>query len=423
MTYTKTKDKIKDKSTFKNNCKKIAIIYIIIYILFMHSNAFITVIVGGMRVKFDKSVYFNYNSKDALAKGGSRDMVENFKRYLKNNFSNGPKAKILIVVILVSVVLSVTLVNMRKTVKIIIDGNEKTLVTYKRTVKDVLDAEGIELMSKDKVQPALSGNVSEGDTISIKKAVSVEVAVGDKTVSIDTAEDTIEDMLEVEKEELKTQGIEFNEGVDEISPALETKITSDLKINLVKVEVKNEVSTETIDYDVVVEEDSDLDNGLEEVRQDGVIGEKEVVYEVVYKNGEEVSKTIKSSKVLKEPVNKVVAQGTKKTFASRNGQLLNYKSVIYCESTAYSGGGITATGSVPVRDPNGISTIAVDPRVIPLGSLVYVEGYGKAIAADTGGAISGNIIDVYVNSSEEAISSWGRKYNVAVYILAHPGEW
>ena len=350
-------------------------------------------------------------------------MVENLKKYLKNNFSNGPKAKILIGIICTSIILSATLINMRKTVKIVIDGNEKTLVTYKRTVKDVLDSQGIEVMPKDKIQPSLNDRVSEDDMISVKRAVSVEVAVGDKKINIDTAEDTIEDMLEVEKDELKNQGIEFNEDMDEISPSLNTTIEPNLKINLVKVEIKKQVETQEIDYDVVVEEDSNIDSGLEEIKQDGITGEKEVVYEVVYKNGEEVSKSVKSTKVIKEPTNKIVAQGTRKTVASRNGQLLNYKSVIYCQSTAYTGGGITATGSVPVRNPNGISTIAVDPRVIPLGSLVYVEGYGQAIASDTGGAINGNIVDVYVDSVDEAIHGWGRKYNVAVYILAYPGEW
>ena len=349
-------------------------------------------------------------------------MVEKWKEYMKNNFSNGPKAKILMGVAVFAIILSVTFINMRKTVTMEIDGKEETFVTYKGTVKDVLDTNGVEVNPKDKVQPALNSKVSEGDTISIKRAVSVELTVGDKQVKIDTAEDTIEEVLEVE-EELKNQGIEFNEGLDEITPALNTKITSNLKINLVKVEVKKELAKEAIDFDVVVETDANLDSGLEEVRQDGASGEKEVTYEIVYKNGEEFSRAVKSSKVVAEPVNKVVAQGTRKTFASRDGQLLNYKSVIYCESTAYSGGGVTATGTVPVRDPNGISTIAVDPRVIPLGSLVYVEGYGRAVAADTGGAIKGNIIDVYVNSEAEAYNNWGRKYNVPVYILAYPGEW
>jgi uncharacterized protein YabE (DUF348 family) len=350
-------------------------------------------------------------------------MVENLKKYLKNNFSNGPKAKILIGVIMIAIILSVTLINMRKTITIKIDGKEETFVTYKRTVKDVLDIQGVEINSKDKVQPALNSNVSEGDTISIKKAVSVELVVGEKKVKIETAEETIEDMLEVEKEELKEQGIEYNDGLDEITPSLDTKIEDNLQINLVNVEVKSELAKEAINFDVVVEEDSNLESGLEETIQEGAAGEKEVVYEVVYKNGVEYSKSVKSSKVVAEPVNKIVAQGTRRTFASRDGQLLDYKSVLYCESTAYSGGGVTATGTVPVRDPNGISTIAVDPRVIPLGSLVYVEGYGKAVAADTGGAIKGSIIDVYVNSEEEAYNSWGRKYNVPVYILAYPGEW
>lgn len=347
----------------------------------------------------------------------------NFKKYQIASFAKSPKGKILMSIIILAIIASVTFTNMRKTITIKIDDKEETLVTYKGKVKDVLETMGIEVDPKDKVEPSLEGKVSEGDTISIKRAVSVKLTVGDKQIEINTAEDTIKEMLVAEKEQLKSQGIEYNEGVDEIAPALDTKITKDLKIDLVKVEVKKELAKEAIDFDVVVEEDSSLDSGVEEVKQEGVSGEKEVTYEVIYKNGKEVSRTLKSSKVISEPVNKIVVQGTRKTIASRNGQLLDYKSVIYVEATAYSGGGITATGTVPVRDPNGISTISVDPRVIPLGSLVYVEGYGKAVAADTGGAIIGNIIDVYVNSNEEAINNWGRRYNVPVYILAYPGEW
>lgn len=350
-------------------------------------------------------------------------MVEKLKKYLNSNFANGPKAKILMVIIIVFMITSGTLINMKKTITIKIDGIEETFITYKGTVKDVLDKNGVVINPKDKVQPALDDKVSDGDTISVKRAISVQLTVGEKQVEINTAENTIEEMLVAEKDQLKNQGIEYNEGVDEIEPSLETEISEDLKINLVKVEVKDKLATEAIGYDVVIQSDSSLDSGLEEIKQDGVEGQKQVTYEVVYKNGVEVSRTLKSSKVIAEPVNKIVLQGTRKTFASRSGELLEYKSVIYVESTAYSGGGVTATGTVPVRDPNGISTVAVDPRVIPLGSLVYVEGYGRAIAADTGGAIKGNIIDVYVNSDEEAINNWGRKYNVPVYILAYPGEW
>lgn len=97
------------------------------------------------------------------------------------------------------------------------------------------------------------------------------------------------------------------------------------------------------------------------------------------------------------------------------------KKTFTMEATAYTGGGITAMGLPVVRDPNGLSTIAVDKSIIPLGSKVYVSGYGVAIASDTGGAIKGNIIDVYLNTYEECIQ-WGRR-TVTVDILAYPGEW
>nr|WP_125152439.1 3D domain-containing protein [Clostridium rectalis] len=101
---------------------------------------------------------------------------------------------------------------------------------------------------------------------------------------------------------------------------------------------------------------------------------------------------------------------------SRGGyNSFTYSKIVNMESTAYSGDGITATGTKTKRDANGYSTIAVDPRVIPLGTRVFVEDYGYAIAEDIGGAIKGNIIDVFFYSETEA-RSWGRKY-VKVYIL------
>ena len=99
----------------------------------------------------------------------------------------------------------------------------------------------------------------------------------------------------------------------------------------------------------------------------------------------------------------------------------NSKATYSMVATAYTGGSLTAMGLKPVRDPNGISTIAVDPSVIPLGSKVYVEGYGIAIASDTGGAIKGNKIDIYLNSLSECIS-FGRQ-TVTVSVLAYPNEW
>jgi peptidoglycan hydrolase CwlO-like protein len=90
--------------------------------------------------------------------------------------------------------------------------------------------------------------------------------------------------------------------------------------------------------------------------------------------------------------------------------------VITMQATAYCDNGYTASGMQTRREPGGYSTIAVDPTVIPLGSKVYVEGYGYAIAADIGGAIKGGRIDLFVPSQAEA-QSWGRR-SVNVYILS-----
>ena len=99
----------------------------------------------------------------------------------------------------------------------------------------------------------------------------------------------------------------------------------------------------------------------------------------------------------------------------------SYISTYSMTATAYTGGTYTAMGLRPVRDPNGLSSVAVDPNVIPLGSKVYVEGYGYAIASDTGGAIKGNKIDLYMNSVQECFA-FGRR-TVTVHLVAYPNQW
>lgn len=100
------------------------------------------------------------------------------------------------------------------------------------------------------------------------------------------------------------------------------------------------------------------------------------------------------------------------TVNNNNGRTIVMEATAYTDNANSQGQwvGQTATGMTPQR---GI--IAVDPSVIPLGTKVYVEGYGDAIAGDTGGAIKGNIIDVFVDTESEA-NEWGRK-QVEVTIL------
>ena len=102
------------------------------------------------------------------------------------------------------------------------------------------------------------------------------------------------------------------------------------------------------------------------------------------------------------------------TSAAPSGRTMMMEATAYSSdpADAMGGGTVTATGQNLLSNP---MAVAVDPSVIPLGTRLYVEGYGEAIASDTGGAIQGNIIDVHFPTYDQCIQ-WGRR-QVKVTIL------
>ena len=150
--------------------------------------------------------------------------------------------------------------------------------------------------------------------------------------------------------------------------------------------------------------------------QEGVKGVTEETRLVTKINGEERGSIVIGSKILSESRSKIVEVGTKKPENMIHGK--KYKKKIVMRGTAYdpSAGKWTASGTRA-----RVGAVAVDPRVIPLGTKLYIESadgfptYGFAVAEDTGGAIKGNRIDVFYNSRSQALR-FGRR-NVVVYIL------
>ncbi|WP_439021816.1 cell wall-binding protein EntD [Bacillus thuringiensis] len=124
-------------------------------------------------------------------------------------------------------------------------------------------------------------------------------------------------------------------------------------------------------------------------------------------------KNVESSKPVgkAKPAAKSVAKSTETSAPTGGGREITVEATAYTanpsENGSYGGRVLTAMGHDLTANPN-MKVIAVDPKVIPLGSKVWVEGYGEAIAGDTGGAIKGNRIDVLVGSDGSA-NSWGRK--------------
>ena len=197
-----------------------------------------------------------------------------------------------------------------------------------------------------------------------------------------------------------------------VYPPLETKITDGLVIHVLA--RKSFLSKEEVEvpFGTKVIEDPELEFGTKKVEKEGVKGKDLVIYENITRPGREQKIELDRRRIA-EPVNEIVRKGVAQSVLTPNGYV-KYKKVIYGEATAYTwGGGASGTTSIGLWPKRGI--VAVDPRQIPYYTKLYIPGYGMAIAGDTGGAIVGNRIDLFMDSLYECYQ-WGRR-DVEIYIL------
>ena len=230
------------------------------------------------------------------------------------------------------------------------------------------------------------------------------------------------------RELLSENEIQYDDD-DIITPSLSSELRDYMEIKVVEVTQSQVTEKEDIPYSVKLIDDNDLLKGKTKVTQEGKSGEKEITYNLTYYDGKLVKKALEGEKISQEPVDKIVKKGIKeevvvasrsttsrnssssesKTSSTSNSASKNGKHMVV-QATAYAGDSITSTGTVPKW-----GTIAVDPRVIPYGSKVYIPQFNKTfIAEDCGGAIKGNIIDIYMGSESECYK-WGRR-TIDIYI-------
>ena len=197
-----------------------------------------------------------------------------------------------------------------------------------------------------------------------------------------------------------------------VYPPLETKITDGMIIHVLA--RKSFISREEVEvpFGTQVINDPELAFGDKKVEKEGVKGKDLVIYENFTRPGHEQKIELDRHRLV-EPVNEIVRQGVAQSVQTPNGYV-RYKKKIYGEATAYTwGGGATGHTSIGLWPKRGI--VAVDPRVIPYYTKLYIPGYGMAIAGDTGGAIVGTRIDLFMDSLHECFQ-WGRR-DVEIYIL------
>lgn len=208
---------------------------------------------------------------------------------------------------------------------------------------------------------------------------------------------------------IEVLGIELDEN-ELMKTDLDAVIEADTEFNVDNVSYGTVTEDFTIDYTSETVDVESIPKGTYVVHQEGMEGVRTVEYKVTYVNGVETDREKTDEYVTRDPVTEIIYHGVG-GMVNIGGTYYDYSATFECKSTVYSGGGGTASGL-----PASEEVIAVDPSVIPLGSRVYIEGVGIRIAADTGGSIIGNFIDIYYDSDNPAYWDYGVRY-VQVYIL------
>ncbi|WP_339252580.1 ubiquitin-like domain-containing protein [Sporosarcina sp. FSL W8-0480] len=304
-----------------------------------------------------------------------------------------------------------------KQVLIQLDGETKKVWTTDMNVGNILSSANVQLQEHDIVTPSQNSNLEEDRIIKVQKAFQLTLIDGGKEMPLWSTSTTVADFL-------KRENIQLNEH-DKINGKMDDLVKPDSVVEVVRVEKVTDVVEEPTNFAVVTKSDAKLLKGREKVVQEGKKGSVERKFEVIKENGKEVSRTLLSERVIQEPQKKIVAVGSKVVVASASASTKKSKAVVSRGTSAPSGGkefyvtataytahcngctGKTATG-IDLRSNPNLKVIAVDPDVIPLGSKVWVEGYGYAIAGDTGGAIKGKKIDLHM-PTKSAANKFGRR--------------
>lgn len=324
----------------------------------------------------------------------------------KNIFRNAKF--ILIVLALVSVLTMGFSTVLGNDVELNINGKTKTVFTYEKTVGDFLEKEGIILKNKDFVSPSVDEEIKGDMKVVITTPKSYHIKDGNKTLIAEANGYTVADVLE-------NLNVKLNK-LDRVSLPLDEIAKEGMTIKIDRVVVENVENKIEIPFEIESRENAEMFEGDKNVIAKGEVGQKVESLKNTYVNGVLETTEVVKSEITKDPVKEVVEVGTKKGTVAPNGK--NTKRVIVMQATAYDP---TAGSKTAMGTRARVGAVAVDPRVIPLGSKLYIESmdgfasYGYATAEDTGGAIKGNRIDLFYNSNAEA-NRFGRR-NVRVYVL------
>ncbi|WP_408930299.1 transglycosylase family protein [Corynebacterium sp. YSMAA5_1_F9] len=287
----------------------------------------------------------------------------------------------------------------QKDITLDVNGDTTTLATFAGDVNGALEAAGVSVEGDDVVYPALTEKVANGDSITVRTAKPVAVTIDGVQKQMSSTDLTVSDLLNgldgvvpgaavtsgekaVDEDEVVTEGMDIEvvspkivkvsdggrvsyanvaakdvKGVleargitvdkdDRVSPSLDTKVTPGMAITVDRVEVSEEEKTEDFDAPANYVDDPELEEGTEEVREEGTPGSRTVTHKIVKVNGKEESNDVIKEDVHTEPVAALIARGTKpKSTAPDVAAGSVWDSIAQCE----------ATGNWSINTGNGFS--------------------------------------------------------------------
>ena len=310
----------------------------------------------------------------------------------------------------------------RNAVYITDNGVVREIRTNETDAEDILREAGIKLAEGDKTYFVKEPN--DRIYITVIRAFDVFVTADGETQTLRFTEGAVENALAV-------AGIKLGEN-DMVSHSLSDELTAGMEIKVSRVEFVERHESVEIPFKTEYKDTSNLKIGTESVIVRGENGVRNFVYNDIFVDGKYVGSDKVSEEIIAEPVTEVIGRGTslqvpyaKLDDESKlnlvNGLPTDYVKVVSGKGTAYSAaaGSLTASGRYAV-----VGTVAVNPKVIPYGSELYIVAqdgsrvYGYAIAADTGiGLLDGRVtVDVFMGSYADSCD-WGAVY-VDVYVLS-----
>lgn len=294
------------------------------------------------------------------------------------------------------------------------NGAESTLYSVHRTVGEALHDAGIALYLGDSVSPDPGAALIEGSQITIRRSVPVTILVDGHTLATRTHGQTVNAAL-------AEAGLGLV-GLDYVIPNGDTPISPNMTLRVVRVSEEDLIGQQTVlDFKHILKADPAQPIDTRQVIQAGKPGIVAQVTRIRREDGVEVSRSPIENVVIQAAQDEIVAVGTQVTIKALDTpdgpiqywrvlkmRVASYKPSSTGKSADDPQYGLTATGQ---KLRKGLA--AVDPSVIPLGTQMYVPGYGLAMAADVGGGVQGLVIDL--GYRDDDYQEWSG--TVDVYLL------